>query len=285
VTNPSGLTGLTGFVIVQPEAPPEKLHGNPVNPAHGHWGEQAEPFPYHQVSWGLTTHGPYGPENQLLGESPEVYTFGAGHGSEDPAYDHTPYTHAAPWPKDPIGDMSVSPDNTARKLVESAAIHSTKTNATAKQQLAPTLEAHNDSWSDFYTYNPGTSLQPAGVPQSVGFAVGGYGSRDRVNSHALQNSYGFDSSHMHRRWATGSLPGNYMYLQPGSRPMVRNLPGGMRLPVGQDSPFTGDDPFMAFSQTGAILSMTPPDYVAPPLPATATPPMDFGGTQPGQEWW
>lgn len=284
VTPLTGLMGTTGYVNENPEASPEQVHGGYVDAAHSNWGEQAQPYPWQRPQDGMQTHGPYGPQNGLLGdESQATAAFAAGVITDDPTGDRNPYgpgQHAAPWPKNPMGDQSVFPDNVANQRLQSASIHASDLGASDKHLYEPTLFANNDEWTDFYTVDHGTSLQPQGVPQSVGIVVGGWGSTDRVNSHAHQNSYGFDSVHMHRRYATGSVPGNYMWMKPGSRPMVRSNTGLRNFPTGQDSPFEGDDTTSAYGIEGAILSTPPTEYVAPPQPVTtpAFDPSNAGGT-------
>jgi hypothetical protein len=109
-----------------------------------------------------------------------------------------------------------------------------------------------------------TDLQPiSDQAKSAGF---GWGTRDRTQSFARQNEYGFDSSHQHRRWAMSPIPGNFMYLKPGGRPMVKGLPGPARPAIGADSPFAGDDLGQAFGINGAMLQNVPSEYVPPPQP-------------------
>ncbi len=272
VTPLTGLMGTTGYDNQNPEATPEQVHGGYVDPNHSNWGEQANPYPWQRPQDGLGVHGPYGPQNGLLeDENAQTAALAAGVITDDPTGDRNPYgpgQHAAPWPKDPIGDQSVRPDNVVRQRLQSASIHASDLGASDKHLYEPTLYANNDEWTDFYTVDHGTSLQPQGVPQAVGIVVGGWGSTDRVNSHAHQNSFGFDSAHLHRRWATGSMPGNYMWMKPGSRPMVRSNTGLRNFPTGQDSPFEGDDTTSAYGIDGAILSTPPAEYTAPPQPVT-----------------
>jgi hypothetical protein len=215
----------------------------------------------------------------LASEIEAQASLAAGTLSDDPTADMVPYYgHAAPWPKDPIGDGSVSPDNTIRQVLDNRDIHASDLGSSRKHLYEPTLEANNDSWTDFYTVDAGTSLQPTGVPQSVGITVAGFGSRDRVNSHARQNSFGFDSVHMHRRWATGSIPGNYMWMKPSSRPMNRSFTGIRQFPNGVNSPFEGDNPQDAYGLQGVVLTQPPTEYVAPPQPLTAP---AFSSTEEG----
>jgi len=72
-----------------------------------------------------------------------------------------------------------------------------------------------------------------------------------------------------RRFATGSIPGNYMWLKPGGRPLYKTMAGPARPAVGENSPFAGQDPTLAFGTLGGILTDLPAEYEAPPQPALA----------------
>lgn len=287
---PSGLAGITGFVIQNAEASPEAVHGGFVDPKHAEWGETDRPYPWENYTFGTGPHGPYGLENQLLGtdNAPENRTFPAGQLVQDPTADLTPSNHAAPYPREgPLsGNGSCDPDDTTRQLLQSAWIHGTRMGSGRRRLYDPTMHALNDSWTDFYELNPGASTQMPITPQ-VGNASGGWGSTDREqNALTRQNTYGFDSAHMHRRYATGAIPGNYMWLQPGSRPLVRTFTGGpVNFPIGQDSPFTGDNPGATFGYQGVVLVNTPTQYS--PVPEPNVVPMAWdssGGTMTTGEW-
>jgi hypothetical protein len=267
----TGLMGIEGFTVDNPEAGAEEIHGKPVNPAHSQWGEVSEPYPWQMTQYGSTFHGPYGPENGLLEDELDgTAALAAGVVSDDPTGDTTPYYgHASPWPKDPAGDLSVSPDNIIRQRMQNLAIQrsAVEFGASRKRLYEPTMEANNDVWRSAESVTPGTSLEPHGVPAQVGIAVGGWGSTDPVqNPMNRRNSFGFDSAHLHRRWAAGSIPGNFMWMKPGSRPMVRSMTGVRHFPTGSDSPFEGDDVTVAYGLHGAILTEAPSEYVPPPQP-------------------
>lgn len=271
-----GLTPLSGISnnLIQndPALPAETVQGNFVDPRHSLPGEQARPYPWQYTAWGTEPLSTTGTDYALVTDIGPAALPG-GVGAQDPDYDATPYrTHAAPYPKNPFGDGSVGPDNTARQLAQSAIIHGTRTNAAARHQSATTLNPKQDHWVEYASVDPGSSLQPRNVPQPIGMTVGGWGSRDRYNSRAPQNQYGFDSAHLHRRVATDPMPLNYLWMAGKGRPMVRTLPGAMRLPIGPDSPFAGDNPQLAYGVGGAILTATPPDYVPPPQPDTTPAP-------------
>lgn len=286
----SPLSGVTGrFIDETRYAPADVMQGNTVDPKHSQPGETAQPYPYQKTAWGDSPYVDfYGTDTALVGEP--VYGLVAGTGEGDATYDQTPYgTHAAPWPKNPAGDGSTSPDNIARQLQQSRIIHGVRTNASGRSIFgAQGLEAQQDEWVEYASVAKGTTLQPTGVPQSVGTTVGGWGSRDSVNSRARQNDIGgFGDAHHHRRVATGKMPLNFLWMGGKGRPMVRTLPGSNRLPIGPNSPFSGDNPGDTFRTQGAVLTGTPPDYVPPPVPDTA--PAPTTGTAPvlgaDTDWW
>jgi hypothetical protein len=258
---------VVGYILQNPEATPEQIHGSSANPAHANYGEEAEPYSWQATQYSSGPFGPIGPNDKVIGSYPEV--FAGGMLSDDPTADRTPYTHAAPYPKNAIGDQSVSPENISRQLYQNRAIHASNLGSSLKHLYTPTMLPQNDQWTEVWNVSPGDgTLQSPNVPQQIGMSVGGFGSRDRVQSHAGQNSYGYDSAHMHRRFATGSIPGNYQMLIPGSRPMIHTVTGMRNFPTGSDTPFAGDNTGDVFGIDGAILQATPTEYVAPPQPLT-----------------
>lgn len=283
---PTGVQGLQGFVNQSPEADPFTVHGGPVNPAHGSIGEQATPYSWEAFGGAMSSlpHGPYGAENELLGDSPQSRTFQSGTGSQNPEFDATPYrTHAAPWPKGV--ESSVYPDAVARQLIQSRDIHASNTGASNRLLYSQGMLAKQDNWVDFYTVEPGEDNLPV-VPSAIGFQANGYGVKDHTsNPMAARNQFGFDSAHKHRRYAVGSIPGNYMWMKPGGRPMVKSLPGPARPATGADSPFRGDDTTASFTTQGAILNQPPFDYTAPPAPITQSSPQSGDAPPPAIALW
>lgn len=282
-TGLQGLTGLQGYVNSQPEATAEEIQGSAANPAHEkNFWEEPEQYPWESAIAGFsgTTYPPV-PPIAGVGDSPD--TLAAGYLGQDPTGDYTPRTHAAPWPKglDGIRAGNQQPHGNADYLQQSMDIHASKTNAGAAMLYDPTLEAQNDDWTAFYDVEPGNTMLDSNIGSQgkSGFAPGGFGSHSREQSNAIQNNYGFDSAHMHRRWATGSVPGNYMWMKPGGRPMVKSLPGPARPPVGPSSPFAGQDVswgFTASGPVGGVLTNAPTSYQQPPTPYVAP-------TQPVQD--
>jgi hypothetical protein len=268
----TGLTGLAGYQVTIEEdsqASPEERMGGTADSRHAQYLAEGSLPRGSRIG---QPKGPYGPENQLLGDESYFWESG-GEAAEDPTFDYTPSNRAGPWPKGilsgPVG--SPGPDDTALKLTQLAGLHGIDTNAQRRAQWG-SIEAVNDTWVTVDELNPGnTDLEPASrQSMSSGY---GWGTRDRTVSMARQNEYGFDSAHMHRRIATGPIPGNTMWLKPGGRPLAKSLPGPARPPIGVDSPFAGQDLGQAFDINGAILQNVPSEYVAPPNPSLSNAPV------------
>jgi hypothetical protein len=288
LTGLSKVAGLQHQVDMQPEADAYQLHGGPADPAHGILGEQAEPYPWEAYagSWG-PPRGPFGIENELLGDDSESgMAFGAGYLGQNPEGDQTPYRgHAAPFPKG--RETSVSPDATSRQLIQSRALHAEDTNAAAGREFNQTMLALNDTWEGFYNPVQGEDQIPD-TPGPIANQANGFGVNDHTsNPYHKANSYGLNTSHRYRRYATGSIPGNYMWMRPGGRPMVKSLPGPARPATGENSPFAGQDIGAAFSyDNGAILQDTGTEYVAPPTPyvAPAIQSAVYSNASAGEDW-
>lgn len=269
----SGLTGLSSLQIVEEdnaELTAEQVHGGSANPYHGHPGELDKP--YSSQSLAVPGSGPaWQPPDEGLIEDGSYFhpLLTAGTLEQDPTSERAPWTHAAPWPVDPIGDGSVSPDNTVRQLKMSAAIHAVNTGGKRNVQIF-TMDPLQDDWRELWEVNPGhTDLTTVPEQMKSGAAPGGRGHTDPTQSHAKQNEYGYGSKHMHRRYAAGSIPGNYMWMQPGGRPLFKSLAGPARPPIGEGSQFTGNDLGQAFGIDGAVLQSPPVQYVAAPAPYVA----------------
>jgi hypothetical protein len=272
---PVQLHGLQGYVDNAPEADPMEVHGGTVNEAHarGFW-EDPEPYPWESGIDGLTPDAM--PLDVFTGSVGHIYAgTPAGYPAEDPGHDYTPYhTHAAPWPKglDGIRKGNQQPQGTAEYQQESADIHASDTNASVHRQYM--TEAVQDDWEAFYTVTPGESMLDTNIGSQgkSGFAPGGWASHSRAQSFARQNEFGFDSAHKHRRFAKGSIPGNYMWMRPGGRAMIKSIPGPARPAVGETSPFSGQDVswgYAASSQVGGVLTNAPTEYNQPPQPYIA----------------
>lgn len=285
----NGITGLTamgrvqGFTDTDPELTPAELHGGSVNPAHGNPGEVASPYPWQAYGGALgQPQGPLGVENELLGEPPEQETLVAGFLAQDPTGDQTPYhTHAGPFPRG--RSTTISPEDTAANLRQNSALRGMNLGADRARQRRPTMLAKNDNWLEYEDLKLGSDgLQD--IPGQLKGSTGGFGTRDRVQSFAPQNEYGFDRAHQHRRYAQSPIPGNYMYLNPAGRPMRRNLPGPAR-PANGPGPFYGDDLGTTFAyDNGAILQDPATEYAAPPQPYVA-PAYASQSDVPDLEWY
>ena len=166
---------------------------------------------------------------------------------------------------------AVDPDTVSATRAQSYELHSDGTNAEARSNLVRGF-ALNDQWQEVWNVTPGHS-DLAELPKQAMSSGFMWGTRDRTQSFARQNEFGFDSAHYHRRIATGSIPGNYMWMQPGGRPLVKSLPGPGRPPIGVDSPFAGQDLGQAFSIDGAVLQNVPTEYNPPPQPNLQAPPL------------
>lgn len=270
-----GLTGLTGLAQQQgqfnadPGATAEQRLGNTVDPRHTDL-TKTSPYPWESTMTPGGSHGPYGPENQMLGDADWVWQ-PAGDMTEDPTFDRTPAQRAGPFPKGVASGPvpSQGPDDIANQLEQSMVIHGIKTGGGLKA-LYPIqgLGVQQDDWREIWQVEPGHS-DLSTLPEQAKSSGFLWGTTDRTQSFARQNEHGFDSSHMHRRYATGSIPGNSYWMQPGGRPLMKTMAGPARPAIGPDSPFYGDDLGQAFGINGAYLQNVPTEYIPPPQPTLA----------------
>lgn len=278
-TSTTPLQPLSGLADPTPEASPEQIAGDPADPRHGELGEVSRPYPWEGIAEG--PHGPFGMENGLLGGPFPMYLV-AGQLRDDPTGDYQPLTRAAPFPKGLPSGLT-DPDTEASRLRESVSIHSSDMNGAARNEYAPTLDPNRDNWAFVDRQDAGESLQVP-LPKQTQGVSGGWAHRDRTQSGAPQNDYGYDQMHVGRRFAHNSIPGNYMNLQPHSRAMMHPQPSGAKLPTGDFSPFTGDDVGQAFGTHGAVLTEIPPEYSGPIDPALQTPVSDYSTPVPNNPW-
>lgn len=274
----SSLQSLAGFVIEQPEASPEDRSGNPADPRHAQVGEKAQPYSWESLQTPGASTVP--PETGFVDEdyngTYEYWTSVASNIEELPAGDTAPWTHAGPWPADPIGDASVGPDQIVRQITTNAFLRSQRVGPANRAMLRPWANPQQDEWKEIWQVDPNSDDIPEASNQmKASLAPGGRGSTDRRQSFARQNGFGFDSRHMHRRFAAGSIPGNNLWMRPASRPLVKSIPGPARLPIGPTSQFAGQDTGAAFGIQGAILQDLPSAYVTPPDP-------NISNTQPAE---
>lgn len=283
----TGLTGLAGYQVridTDSQATPEERSGGTADPRHGMRGEQAPPYLWNSQMVQAGGHGPYGADNQLLGDADWVWE-PSGDESEDPYFDHTPATRAAPFPRGILSGPipGETPDAVAEQRMKSAAIHGVDCGASKVMQHT-LQDPQQDRWEGFYEVNPGHSddVAPPRLFRGFGFM---FGTRDRTQSFARQNEYGFDSAHMMRRYATGEIPGNNMWMRPGGRVLMKSMPGPARPAIGPDSPFEGDDLGRPFAVGGAVLLQSPTEYVAPPQPNLVQPVWGTDASDADVEWY
>lgn len=283
----TGLNGLQGYTYEEfPQAPPEVVHGGPANPAHGEHGEQAIPYSWESQLVNYTGHtGPYGAENGFLGDERIADGMPAGMLTADPYADLTPYLgHAAPVNVTLSGRLPSQYDAINAQLVQGAENRSVDLGGSRKMSLTELGDAQQDDWTGIWDVTQGSEVYPP-VPAPVSTAVGGFGVNDRSsNILRKQNSFGFNEGHHHRRFATGPIPGNYMWMRPGSRPMIKHAAGTARPATGPDSPFYGQDLGETFGIQGAVLMQVPTEYQPPPSPQLAAP-VNYDEPPPGVALW
>lgn len=263
-----GINGITGYVIGPThEASPHEMQGDVVDPRHSHWGQQAKPYP-----WQVIPMGPYpGIFNPIDGmiEDDSGWGLQSGMVGQDPTSDQTPAYHAAPYPNEgptarTADQLNVHGRNegSARQLMQSMYIHGMRTGAGLKRLFLPQMLAKQDEITAFYNPVKGEDLVPP-VPGHIGSVAFGFNVNDHVsNPYAKKNAYNFDTSHRHRRFGAGPIPGNHLWLRARGRPLVRSFTNVYHFPT--SGAFAGDDPGATFSIDGAILQTTPPQYSSPP---------------------
>lgn len=281
----TGLSALAGYqqqIDADSQATAEQRSGDPADPRHSQ-GLLVDRKPWQANSTQAADgHGPYGPQNQLLADE-FWFIQPAGNEWDDPTFDHTPARRAGPIQRGILSGPvpSDGPDDVAFQLRQSYANHGIRTGAGLKALtgMPPVI----GQWNEIDQTTPGhTDLQPLGSRQAMssGFM---WGTRDRTQSFAPQNQYGFDSAHQHRRWARSPIEGNELWMRPGGRPMMKSLAGPARPAIGPDSPFEGQDLGAAFGIGGAVLQNVPTEYVPPPSPTLAAPTVD--GNDSVVEWY
>jgi len=266
----AGLTGLQPTVVSNPAASAAEVQGGPAHPAHG------------QYEWGATPRYAWQAAGATAAEGAATLPASAGDVPAGLPAGTDPYSfmdplatgsHGAPWPSFGVGDSAVnSRDQAAARQTANQDLHAAAdvpmmrrmgTMLPANQQMDFTLEAD-------YVSSGESMLEP--VP---GQLRGIYG-RDRIQGYALLNEHGFDSAHVTRPRRSGTIPGNYLWLDGSQRPMIAGHAGRQSWPVGPGSPFAGQVPGTG-SVAGAALQGLPPGYVPPPPPPSG-PPLPSGGT-------
>jgi hypothetical protein len=266
-----GLQGLAGINAIQQEdtfASPEERYGGTVDPFHSQVGETAKPYSWQSLQTPGATHGPYGPENQLLDDE-FWFMEPSGIPSQDPTFDYnTPSnTRSHGSVNNNVPEEILSQYDSINYEVAQMGNHASNMGTARNMYQVDQLEAKQDNWNEIWEINPGSDdVPPHGRQYS--HQVAGFGNNDHTNNmSAKRNSFGLDSSHMHRRYAMSSIPGNYMWLRPQGRPLYKTMAGPARPPIGAQSQFAGQDIGFAFSyDTGATLQDIPTQYVPPPSP-------------------
>jgi hypothetical protein len=254
----SGVAGLV-FVDPNPEAPAEVVSGNPW-PSPG-YGYLADPLRYPGQLW---SQG-YGTDPQLadpetdLVATPVRPPAASVPGQDTPYYDATPNTHAGPWA--PPFQTNI-PEQAAEHAQLSDELHGDGLD-NAKPGLI--IAALQDDWTEYFNSPAdGVLLTEGGQNKRVS---AGWGSTDATQNPDGQNTTQDLEQQGHRRVATGKdLPLNFFWMQGGQRPLVSSVHGLQALPVGQGSPFYGQDPAYGYGTAGAVLTMPAGDYEPPAEP-------------------
>ncbi len=268
----SGLTPLAGINIIKDDAAfatPEERSGGTAHPYHGHVGEQAKPYSWQSQMTPGGSHGPYGPENQLLDDE-FWFMEPAGMPADDPAFDRN--TPSLTRSHGSVRNVTISGPlpsqyDAINKQISQMGNHASNLGTSKQMQYDQQGYAQQDDWREIWDVDTGHSDLPE-VGKPFSHQANGFGVNDAAsNASRKVNLFGFGSWHKHRRYAQGHIPGNYMWLQPRGRPLFKTMAGPARPPIGGNSPFAGDDIGAAFSyDNGAILQNTPTEYIPPPSP-------------------
>jgi hypothetical protein len=289
----SGLNALAGYNAItnaDPFATPEQRMGGTANPYHSQVGEQAVPYSWQSQAMPGAKIGPMGAENQLLSDE-FWFLESAGSPEQDPTFDYNmpdlTRSHAS------VKNVTISgtvPSQHGAINLQTAQMGNKSSNLNTSKGLQETAlgDAAQDNWTEIWHVDDGSSDLPVITPQ-IAFQANGFGVNDAPsNAYHKSNQYDLDSKHMHRRFAWNTIPGNYMWMTPGGRPLFKSIPGTAKPPIGAGSQFEGQDLGFAFSyDTGATLMDTPTEYVPPPSPNIAAVTPTYGdpmGTDPIALW-
>lgn len=268
----SGLQPLAGINIIKDDtafATPEQRSGGTASPYHGHVGERAKPYSWESQMTPSGSHGPYGPENQLLDDE-FWFLEPAGMPSDDPDYDrNTPSltrSHGSVTNETVSGPVP-SQYEAVNKQIQQMGNKSSNL-GTSRNMISNNLGmAQQDHWNEIWEINDGSSDLPQ-VGKPFSHQANGFGVNDAASNMSRKvNLFGYGSKHMHRRFAMSPIPGNYMWMRPQGRPLFKTMAGPARPAVGGNSPFAGQDIGAAFTyDSGAVLQDIPTAYVPPPSP-------------------
>ena len=289
----SGLTKLAGYKAIanpSPFATAEDRMGGTADPFHSHVGETAVPYSWQSLAVPGARPGPRGLENQLLADE-FWFLESAGDPEQDPYFDYNmpdlTRSHGS------VRNLTISgplPSQDEAIVLQTRQMRNKSSNLGSSRKMTKTSHGDlaQDNWQEIWEVNPGHSDVPDTTKQ-IAFQANGFGVNDAPsNAYHKENLYDLGSKHMHRRFAWNTIPGNYMWLRPGGRPLFKSIAGTARLPIGPDSQFAGQDTGFAFSyDTGATLMDIPQEYIPPPSPnvLAQTPAYsDPMGTDPIELW-
>lgn len=295
----SGLTPLTGISIIKDDAAfatAEERSGGIADPYHGHVGEQDKPYSWQSLQTPAASHGPYGPENQLLDDE-FWFLEPAGYPEQSPDFDrNTPSltrSHGSVHNRvrvSPVASQASSIDD----QIDQIGNHASNLGTSRRMTTTRLGYAQQDNWNEIWEVNDGNSDLPTQVKQYSHSAFG-IGVNDAANNLSRKvNGFGYGSKHMHRRFAWNNIPGNFMWMRPQGRVMYKTVPGTAKLPVGPDSQFgyanepgNPKDIGFPFDPYGAVLQNTPTEYIPPPAPnvASVTPAYTNDAGTDGFDMW
>lgn len=268
----SGLQPLAGINIIANDAAfatPEQRSGGTADEYHGHIGEQARPYAWESQAMPGGSHGPYGPENQLLDDE-FWFIEPAGMPIDNPYYDkNTPNltrSHGSVHNETVSGPVPSQFDAINKQTAQMG--NKASNQGTSNKMIHTSLGyAQQDNWQEIWEVNPGSDDLPQ-VGKPFSHQANGFGVNDAASNVSRKiNLFGLGSKHMHRRYAQSPIPGNYLWLTPRGRPLFKTMAGPARPPIGKGSQFEGQNIGDAFAyNTGAVLQDTPTEYIPPPSP-------------------
>jgi hypothetical protein len=268
-----GLSALSGYGAISDPNPFATAEERTGGIAEQHALERHADPQYLSQLTRAGSHGPYGAENQLLSDT-MWFLESAGSPDEDPQFDYnTPSLTRSHGSVHNIVSNGTVPSQADSIHLQLEQMDNKRSDLGTSRGLThiQSLEPLNDVWHEIWEVDNGSSDVPDTTKQ-IAYQANGYGVSDSVsNAYHKTNMYGYNSKHMHRRYAAGKIPGNFMWMRPQGRPLFKSIAGVARPPVGGNSPFAGQDVGAAFSyDTGAVLLNTPEEYIPPPMPNIAT---------------
>lgn len=278
----SGIAPLAGISIIKDDAAfatPEQRSGGIADPFHGHVGETAKPYSWQTLQTPGASHGPYGPENQLLDDE-FWFLEPAGYPEQDPDFDYnTPSltrSHGAPYNRVNVGPVA-SQDESIDYQLRQMGNHASDLNTSNSMTNNSLGYVQQDNWLEIWEIDEGHTDAPQNVKQ-FSHSSFGFGVNDAVmNLSRKVNLFGYGAKHMHRRYAQSPIPGNYMWMRPQGRILYKTMAGTARLPIGPNSQFSAvnepgnpKDIGFPFDPHGAVLQNIPTEYIPPPAPNVAT---------------